>query len=246
MRTFLLTLALALPACAAPTIVQSNAVNAAANSIACSVTSTPASGNLLLAVIGYNAGADPFNAPDGTWTQILESNTSHVAVKMFWRTATGSSGSSFTFTGSGADAVGCVLYEIAGQASVAVINGSATNQESSYSPSSGAVTPSVVGCLAIAAISNNNAEPAGGVSSGWTLDHYTSNGSYHDLQTAVRTAPTSDTSTPISTAFGESSPVESAQAIVLIAPGSAPPPATPASNALFYVAKNEPPRRGSR
>jgi hypothetical protein len=80
------------------------------------------------------------------------------------------------------------------------------------------VTPSVIGCLALAACTfGSNGNTLSSVSGGWTGDVF-EDGTYHGTYAAHRNALTADTSTTISNTFTLGTAAQGVTEIVLIAP----------------------------
>jgi hypothetical protein len=229
-------------------VVQSTGTQHGTTSATVSFTlsSTPAPGNILLAFIGFNSGSThglfTVSPPSGAWTAIdIADNSNTDGLGSFWyvvQAGDTTSAGPFTATKSPTDWCTGVLFEITGANTVTPVNQHTftTYGTTTTSQPTGNVTPSVLGCLAIAAATEDgNSTTISSVSSGWTAA-VSESGDFHETLTATRDALTSDTATAIGNTFTLNKTDGGVAAVVLIAPAVAVT-ATPAH--AFPQTRNE-------
>jgi hypothetical protein len=180
--------------------------------VAFTLGSTPTVNNVLLAFCSYSqySNSRTITTPSG-WTK-FQDNTGSAAsgnvdsMAIFYRVVQSGDGTSYSFTISDAgDNTSGSLFEITGASTSSPINGSAVGQLTApiTSEASPSVTPSVIGCLAFAAVACDNAGDVDGaatVSAGWTVQD-TEDASYHATYVATKNSLTTDTTTAMSCAF---------------------------------------------
>lgn len=182
----------------------------------------PTVGNLLLAFVGSSDYSEnrTVSAPDGTWTKIEDQTNGNVQLTVWWKIVQGGDGTGYTFNISGStEWMSGVLYEIQGADTTTPINQSSSTIGSQTSP---AITPTVLGTLALAALETDDGSVGGitltNVSAGWTSDHV-ARPQYHTTYGASRNSTTTSTSTSIFNVWTLSGSATSpAAATVLINP----------------------------
>ena len=203
-------------------IIQSVKYQPAATGNTIVFTITPTEGNVLVAFCSYSqySTARTISAPDGNWVKIDDETYSYDSMAVFYYVVPASPAESYTFTISGSNEWRSgVCYEITGANTTWPINQHAANTGvSSTEITTPAVTPSIIGTLALSGADTDNPVTCSGVSVGWTLDQ-SAIPSYHATFGSSRDALTTDTSTPISNTFTfNASSGGEVSAIVLINP----------------------------
>ena len=177
-------------------------------------------GNLIVIGVGvsdYTADRSATASTGSGWSSTHAQNAS-VDLWVFYRLATGSDSTAFSFSISGStEYVSIIGYEV--REASATLNGSSlaydnTGADNYVTPS---VTPSVTGCLALAFLTTDGDQSINSVTSGWTLDQ-SANGIYHPLFAAHRNALTTDTSTAITVTFDGTGESDGVGGTLLIAP----------------------------
>jgi hypothetical protein len=163
--------------------------------------STPTVGNLLIFIAEWYDGDGPLVTPSG-WTKQHDYQPIGVGVAIFYRIVQSGDGTSWTLTyDTTADQNSGFLLEVSGQASSSFFNQvvDAYSNATPTSLASGAATPSVLSCLAIAAFVNNGSSSTdtSTITTGWTKRQY-ANASFQPSWLFTRNALTSDTTTAIS------------------------------------------------
>lgn len=206
------------------------------------LASAPTVGNLLIFIATFGANDGPAVTPSG-WTSQAQYTTANTgyneSVSVYSRIVQSGDGTSWTlaYDTVADNANAGFLLEVSGQASTGYFNkiatGGASGTPSPFTTAS--VTPTVTGCLAIAAFGNSG---SGGTntatfSSGWVQDQY-ANASYQPGWLSHRSALTTDTTTAITDSITSMNGGgnNSASVIMLIAP-SGGAPATPTN--LFFT-----------
>lgn len=214
---------LAAPLAASPSIVQTAGVadSYTLSSMTLTLGASPTVGNLMVIFFGNDSESGSVPTGPSGWTSIGSiANTSNgTGLYAWYRVVQSGDGTSYTITTPGGDFTTGIIYEITGQAAVSPINQHAFSSPSATGTSSttSSVTPSVLYCLAISAITPNSNAALSSVSSGWTVDKSETN-SFHQLFSAHMTAATTSTSTAVSNTFTFASSTQFANAIILIAP----------------------------
>ncbi len=219
----------AVPGWAALTIVQSTRDNGGyANSYPFSLSSPPAVGNMLLAFLSHGGSGTAVPPAGQTWVGPITAANGGDVVDEYYHIVVAGDGTSYTFTtgyGGQNDFVSGTLCEISGQATTNPINLSGTQaQSNSGSYTTAAITPTVLGCLALYGIVTDNQAGVGSVSSGWT-NLQTGAPLYHTTFFGGKNALTIDISTAISATVNFSPNGPGASIILLIAPGALTPSA---------------------
>lgn len=167
--------------------------------------STPSNGNLLLAAIAiYPSGGSRSITPPSGWTLLTTLSYSSVLLSIYYKVASSEgTNPSYTFTISGStDYQGAGIYEITGQDPTAPFNEyNMTSNTSSTTCTTPAVTPTVNGCLAIfAATEDTGGSNTDTISSGCTLDQ-SARPQYHACDIGHKNALTTDTITAMQATF---------------------------------------------
>lgn len=186
---------------------------------------SPTTGNLMPSGLGYFvAGAGPPITPSG-WTVINNPENGDVGLVTYYRVVQGGDGTSWPFATTGDDIGAAAMAELSGQAAVGFIDQQSTASNSGTTHTTATVTPSVIGCQALAFMSPDAGTGVGGgadgatVSAGWTIIQrpYPD---YHPVYLAKRDALTTDTVTGISVTFSNIHNVDNTSSIILIAPAA--------------------------
>jgi hypothetical protein len=173
--------------------------------------------------MGYAGPKHPSSAPSG-WTQLddLENGTS-AWLTTYYHVVGASEANSYAFNTTGGDFLSVVGYEITGQASSSFINQHAVAADSAVPQATPSVTPSVMGCLALAFVAYNDgtgmsSTPAT-IGSGWTMDQDPLP-TYHSTVGAHMNSLTTDTTTPISASVTWGTGDTDISSTILIAPSA--------------------------
>jgi hypothetical protein len=216
----------------------------------------PAVGNILVAFVGCY-GARTVTKAAGTWASVDTQTSSVDEQTLWWHQVTGGDGTSWTFTVSGgADYTSGVMYEVSGADLTTPVNAedhTLLANTTNNTATTAAVTPSVLGCLALATwVMDTNTAVYSGVSGGWTEQFSGLSSGWRSILSASRDALTSDTTTAISTTWtitGGGAGNPGVTMILLVAPaaaatataglasgtGTAPAVAGMATSALVYA-----------
>lgn len=190
------------------------------------LSSTPSSGNLLVAGVGYFvAGVAPPITPAG-WTELNKYEPTDAGIVTYYKVAGGSESTSYAFTTTGSDYMAAAMYEVSGQHASAPFTPSVVNANNSgTSHTTGSITPTTLSCLALTFLSPDEGAISGSdvatVSAGWTINRRVFT-DFHPMYAASRNALTTDTTTAINTTFSSlAGGGPNSSVIMLIAPAAA-------------------------
>lgn len=109
-----------------------------------------AAGDLLVAMVATDGGTAWSMTPPPGWTPVtVEDRAGKVSFGVWWRVASGSEGSDYSFTWSGGEEAYGAVLRFTGHDPASPINDSATSQGKSSSPTSPAVTTTVADALIV-------------------------------------------------------------------------------------------------
>lgn len=195
------------------------ATGASVSSLTITLPSAPAVGNTLVVFMGFVTNASTPGTPAGTWAHVGGTSSAHARMDIWTHAVVSGDGASYTFTDpAGSDRISLVMYEVAGANAMTPVNQSSIVSAGSVSTvTTPALTPSVVGTLALSALVTNTSPTVSSVSTGWGVDQNAQPGT-HGTVTASMSALTTNTTTAISSTFTLASAVETIAATVLLGP----------------------------
>lgn len=215
-----------------PTIVQSAKVNpAVGGTIAFTLGGAPAAGNLLIAFCNFGLFGSARTISQASFTRYVPGcdATTNDAMDTWSRVVQGGDGTSWTFTISDASEFRSgEIYEVNGQDPLNPFNGATFVKSASSSSLNPTRIPSVLNCLALSAVCQDNSGTPSQAISGWTTDQTAISGSNRTGACAHRDAPTGDTTTAVGTTWTiGAGPTECLSLVLLVQPPQPEPPGDP-------------------
>lgn len=216
-------------------------------SVPITLGTTPTVGNLLIYFGSFDFNKTYVGNPSG-WTPIITNpyTNARAAMSAVYRIVQAGDGTSWTMPQiTTADTESGIMYEIGGQATSSFFNATATAGSASTvtSDASASVTPSVVGCLALAffaldtAAGGTQATDTATITSGWAFDQRPYS-DFHASWGTHRSLLTTNTTTAISATISPTSSSTNSSIILLIAPAGGGATVTKTQTAIARIALN--------
>jgi len=167
-----------LPVSVVSTSTANNGLTGTPATVTVAAPTAIASGNLLIAFTTSD-GASTFSAPSG-WTlyELIPAVSNSPSFTIFWKIATGSEPSTYSFVASPVEALIVSILNISGASIVSPFNGYFTKYPSASLATAGSTSgiqsiPTYIGCLPIALFAIQQLNPSNtgsptGLTSGWT------------------------------------------------------------------------------
>jgi hypothetical protein len=193
---------------------------------------------------GCGGGPRTVSAPGAGWTRRITDTQTFDSIGVWYCTVGGAgcaAGTTYVFTVSeGSEFSSATGIEVSGADNASPFDNAAistiTKSASTSSLATVSVTPSVIGCLAVTGLVQDNNGTSDIATAGWTRTVSAVNGNGRSSAMAERDTLTSDTTTAITSTWTVGGgPTEALSALVLIKPGGGPPPSAPNTRQQMIV-----------